>query len=347
MDHDKAKGLKSLFDRRLTMNVERLMGGTCEHPFPVYENLVESLLAAHRSVDDERDAIVAHVMATCAGYAYADTETVATMMTRLGLGTHACVRIERTVDAMFVASAAYLVQSQCGRAVILCYRGTEPANVSAWLGDADVGRESMTLGNQELRVHSGFYRNVRASRWEVVSELNLALQGRSLLDRETSVDHPLEALYVTGHSLGGAMAVLLSLSLMAEHGAIAQKLRAAYTFGQPLATGEPLPVIARDFAPRLFRHVMARDPVPGLPARTSGPLVHFGREYRCTNGNWRCVETPVAQMQNMRSVPRSVLPLLGMAGRRSPRYTLAEHAPHYYIAALRPKGRVTEFGDRG
>jgi len=33
-------------------------------------------------------------------------------------------------------------------------------------------------------------------------------------------------------------------------------------------------------------------------------------------------------------------------GRRRPlRYTIAHHAPNYYIAALRPADRVTEFGD--
>jgi hypothetical protein len=27
-------------------------------------------------------------------------------------------------------------------------------------------------------------------------------------------------------------------------------------------------------------------------------------------------------------------------------HTIADHGPHHYIAALRPAGRVTEFGDR-
>ena len=29
------------------------------------------------------------------------------------------------------------------------------------------------------------------------------------------------------------------------------------------------------------------------------------------------------------------------------RFTMADHLPHHYIAALRPAGRVTEFGDPG
>lgn len=67
------------------MTLERIAGGTCLPPFPVYPQLVEALAAAHLTAPLERDARVAHVLGTCAGYSYADAETVATMMTRLGL----------------------------------------------------------------------------------------------------------------------------------------------------------------------------------------------------------------------------------------------------------------------
>jgi hypothetical protein len=331
------------------VKLERLAGGRCGHPFPVYEDLAGTFLAAHRAEADERDGAVAHVLGTCAGYAYADLGTVATMMSRLGLEGNACVRIAQTVDAMLIFSTAYLVQSRCGRVVILCYRGTEPANLRNWLGDADVGSESMTLGAQTVSVHSGFHRNVRATRWAVIRELNLALQGRSLLDPEARVELPLQTLYVTGHSLGGAMAVLFSLSLTGavEDRAIADRLRAVYTFGQPMAVGEPLPAAAREVEQRLFRHVAARDLVPALPAAAWGHFAHFGREYRYADGEWQRAETPVAQLANMREIPRSLLAFFATVKRRgSSRYNMAEHGPHHYISALRPKGRVTEFGDR-
>ncbi|MGB7217422.1 MAG: hypothetical protein WBD07_01330 [Vicinamibacterales bacterium] len=76
-------------------------------------------MAAHHADNGERDATVAHVPAACAAYAYSDADTVATMMTRLGLEANACVRITQTVDAMFIFSTAYLVQSRCGRVVVL------------------------------------------------------------------------------------------------------------------------------------------------------------------------------------------------------------------------------------
>jgi len=332
------------------MNLERRPGGTCGRPFPVYDNLVPALLAAHARDPAERDATVAHVLGTAAGYAYSDLETLAEMMSRLGLGNNGCVRVAQTVDAMLIFSTAYLVQSRCGRVVILAYRGTEPANIGNWLADADVGSTSLILGGEMLAVHSGFYRNVRATRWAVINELNLALQGKSMSDPEKTLENPMQALYVTGHSLGGAMAALFSLVVAgdAEQRPIAERLRAVYTFGQPLAAGEPLPDVARAVARKVFRHVGDRDPVPALPPSAWGRFAHFGHEYRCANGEWKASDKPVAQLESLREIPRSLAVFFATTKRRqAARYAMTEHDPQHYISALRPKGRVTEFGDQG
>ena len=332
------------------MKIERQQAMKYNHPFPVYEDLVERLLAGHATRDGGRNATVAHVLGTCSGYAYGDIETMSGIISRLGFVAGHCVGITQIVDAMLIFSTAYLIQSRCGRVVILCYRGTEPTNLGNWLGDADVGSESITLGDQVVGVHSGFYRNVRATRDSVIRELTLALEGRSLADPEARTDHPLEALYVTGHSLGGAMALLFSLGIAGtvEHQPIADRLRAVYTFGQPLTVGEPLPRIAHEVGSKLFRHVIPRDIVPTLPPASWGHFAHFGHEYRHESGEWRQSATPVAQLPNLREIPRSLLSFFATVKRRdSARYSMAEHGPHNYIAALRPKGRVTEFGDQG
>ena len=331
------------------MNLERLMGGRCGRPFPVYGKLVPNLLGAHERHRADRDATVAHVLAAAAGYSYSDIGTLATMMSRLGLEDNSCVCVEQKVDAMYIFSTAYLVQSRCGRVVILSYRGTEPETLGNWLADADVGTASLGLGGEVVGVHSGFYRNVLATKWGIINELHLALRGKSLANPKKNLRYPMQALYVTGHSLGGAMAVLFSLSVAGNTAerAIADKLRAVYTFGQPMATGEPLPGAARAVAQKVFRHVIPRDPVPALPPLAWGRFAHFGHEYRFANGEWKASDKPVAQIEGFTDIPRALLAFVATPKRRNAsRYSMTEHGPHQYISALRPKGRITEFGDQ-
>jgi hypothetical protein len=330
------------------MQIERLTVESPAEPFPIYADPIGDLLRAHVGDISDRDAAVAHVLAVLSGYAYSDTATLAMMAGRLGMAGSACVRIAQAVDAMTIFSTGYLLQSRCGRVVILCYRGTEPANLGNWLGDADVGSHTIDVGGGRLTVHSGFDRNVSATRWPILELLQAAARGESIARPGARVDHPLEALYVAGHSLGGAMAVLFALRLAgSEDGrGLDGRLRAIYTFGQPLTTCGPLPERAQAVARKLFRHVHARDVVPSLPPAAWGALEHFGHEFHYANGQWRRRD-PAAQLSNFRDVSRSVLAMIAPAKRRDGvAYTFADHAPHHYIAALRPAGRVTEFGDR-
>ena len=206
-------------------------------------------------------------------------------MARLGLEENHCRLISQTVDAMFIRSSAFLVQSRDGRVVILCYRGTEPFNVLSLLTNVDVYPERLRFqvcSEGPFDVHGGFYRNVRATRYEVIQALERALSGDSVLaeeekarsrrdkvagDREGGDDQkegaeqrrraaavtrkPMEALYITGHSSGGAMAALMTAMLLHEYeersgrSAIFEKFRAVYTFG-------PTPAVCRQL--RAFRH---------------------------------------------------------------------------------------------
>ena len=325
------------------MIIERLRGPSVAAPFPVYAGLSDELAGAHVSDTSIRHATVAHVLGVCAGYSYADAQTVAMMTSRLGLEANATVRIGQVVDAMTIFSTAYIVQSNCGRVVILSYRGTEPANLGNWLTDTDIGSVSMKCGNESLRVHAGFYRNVRATRWQVIEELRKAACGKSLLDA-ADVEHRMQALYITGHSLGGAMAVLFALSIACDE--LWDRVRAIYTFGQPLTVGDVLPETVRCVAAKTLRHINARDLIPALPAAAWGRLTHFGDEYRRVDGEWKRADTPVAQLANMREIPRSIFAAFENPSRKKlSRYSMADHRPHEYIAALRPAGRLSELGD--
>ncbi|MFC6063726.1 lipase family protein [Streptomyces ochraceiscleroticus] len=266
--------------------------------FPVYPGLAEHLATAKEHPDTL--GIIPHVMATCAAYSYAgyglqaDAATVAMIMERMGLEQNRCRAFAQRVDAMFIASAAYLVQSEDRRVAILCYRGTQPEDMISVLTDADVAPEklSMEIGGAEHMVHAGFYRNMRATRHAVISALSRAVEGQSILPEDgEDRGNPLERLYITGHSLGGAMAALMAVVLVnePEYEEIADKLEAVYTFGQPLlgdqgfarACERTVDVRGRHFLrDRLLRYVYFRDVVPHLPPRPVGEYAPFGREFR-------------------------------------------------------------------
>ncbi len=318
------------------MQIEEVKVKRCGRPFPIYSDPAGVLLAAYDSDRGPRNETVSHILALAAGYAYADLDTMSMMMGRIGFADSTTRRFTETVDAMYIDSTAYLTQSRCGRVAILSYRGTQVANLVNWIGDTDVGSASMRIGRDTVAVHAGFHRNLRATRFAIVEELHAAFR------------RGMEALYVTGHSLGGALAVLFALSISSELEvrAIAKNLRAVYTFGQPMTVGGRLPEAVRGMSRKIFRHVLPRDIVPLLPPVGWGDFVHIGQEYRHDHGGWRLQSAPAAPLVSLRDLPRAFVTALAPSKRRgASSYSVAEHGPHHYISALRPPGLVTEFGD--
>jgi len=272
--------------------------------FPVLPSLSDNLATATNHPMGD----IAYTLATCSGYAYSDADTLAMMMARMGLFNSHCRKIVLANDAMFINSTAYLVQSEDGRSVILCYRGTSPMNFVDWLLDADVEPEKISLllspngtPNPDHWVHSGMYRNMRATRYKVVEALQRAMDGRSVIDDDRDpMAHPMEALYITGHSLGGAMAALMALILLVEpaYDDIRDRLRAVYTFGQPMVGSPAIAEYCEQAGLPLFRYVHSRDVVPHVPPRESGPFAHFGAEYQYQDGDrkWMPRTTPIQQV---------------------------------------------------
>lgn len=324
---------------------------TTPDAFPVYDDL-EDLLVAERP----DDGVSAHVLAVAAGYAYAGPEVLAMMMARLGLEDCRCRAASLAVDPMFIRSTANVVQSADGRVVIVAYRGTEPMSFINWLTDADVYQEQVRLAvadDHDLKVHAGFYRNVRATRYQVLGMLERAIEGRSVLDDGSAVDSPMEALYITGHSLGGAMASMLAVMLHTgpDFSVLADRMRRVCTYGQPML-GEPaLARVCQNHAflgSHLVRYVYDKDVVPHLPPRDTGDFEHFGVERRFDGRTWN-TGAPTRQMATVAGLletPVSYLAERLPVLRRLPRrYSLDDHLPHHYIKALTPAGRPSEFGD--
>jgi hypothetical protein len=324
--------------------------------FPVYPDLPELLATEEKHPDDR----IRHVLATAAGYAYSDGQTVAMIMARMGLEENRCLTIAQAVDAMFIRSTAFLIQSRCGRVVILCYRGTEPTSVINWLTDVEVTPEKVTFfpDGDASKVHAGFYRNVRATRYEVIAALERALRGESVLGDGEKVGKPLEALYLTGHSLGAAMAAMMAVMLGAEeaYAPLLSRLRGVYTYGQPMIGNGAFArrVQSGDFPVQaVFRYRYAYDVVPELPPRAAGEFQHFGSEFRYErkhggDGAWRA--TPATgQLSSLLEIPGAAAAFFAHQFellRNMPfQHSMEDHAPQHYISALTPPGVRSEFGD--
>lgn len=347
--------------------------------FPVYPDLERTL--ASRSREHQPDDVIRHVMAVCSGYSYGSIDStlhephalngvnaLSAMMVRLGLPENRCRIISETVDAMLVCSTTYILQSRNRDVVIVAYRGTEFSNIISWLVDINVHARDqavLELGRSGYEAHVGFYRNVRATRFEVLRTLQYAMARRPLEEvdtfRERKEAPPMlapgekpPALYITGHSLGGAMAAILAMMLMTDpeyREPLGALIRGVYTFGQPMVGTRKLAAGYEEIDPKyrapVVRYVFGQDPIPHLPSRDIGEFAHFGEEYRyneaeekwAKSGHSKQMGSILGMGAALLAFPLGQLPFLGGAFP----YTIADHLPVYYIDTL-SLGR-SEYGD--
>ena len=161
-------------------------------------------------------------------------------------GVHGVLRAT-VVQSSTERVQAVVVHARGWRAV--AFRGsTEPQNFLD-----DLRLHAHPLGNDSAAaVHGGFLRA-----W-------LALRSQ-LLPLVLSAGPP---LYVTGHSLGGALAVLCACDLASLHSIT---VRGVYTYGAPrVGNAEFARWCQRRSGPVVWRLVHWRDPVPHLPPRSFG-----------------------------------------------------------------------------
>ena len=133
--------------------------------------------------------------------------------------------------------------------VILAFRGTQ--RLPNWMTSANVRLLAAFGGN----VHQGF-----AHAWAMVR-----VPVTALLDR---CHTPSRRLWITGHSLGGALATLSAEDFHGEGRAVQQVV----TFGAP-RVGDT--VFAAKYAIPTIRFVNYQDPVPWVPPH----LIHVGQEW--------------------------------------------------------------------
>lgn len=168
------------------------------------------------------------------------------------------------VDARLIAGGhtqAYILTN--ADHIILAFRGTEsPTSIDGlkdWLlADAmnllivPKGRlgTDFIAASVGARFHQGFI-DALASVWDPIQE--------GVADELKKSERP---LWITGHSLGGALALLAAWLFLRRFINVHQ----IYTFGGPMiGNKEAVAAFDREFAGKIFRYVEPLDPVPELP----------------------------------------------------------------------------------
>ena len=181
------------------------------------------------------------------------------VLARWGLQPVALISHGKTPRAP-LSSARGLIATGRG-ATIAAIAGTDPAAFANWI-------TNFNLGARARDMHRGFDEAVHA----VWSEISAALTS----------DAAAPPLFVTGHSLGGALAIIAAERLQRE-----LKINASgvYTFGAPRVGSAAFAETynASGLGDRSFRLIHGLDIVPTLPPSALG-FRHAGRLIVCGRG---------------------------------------------------------------
>jgi triacylglycerol lipase len=155
--------------------------------------------------------------------------------------------------------------AESGEAIIVAFRGTQPNRPMDWFVDfrATRGHWDHDIGE----VHDGFYGALRKV-WGVTLANGEVLPKR-LVNRGN------KTIWITGHSLGGALAELCAAQAM-----FVSKIpvQGVYTFGQPRVGNKDFAAAVNEkLGSGIYRFVNDRDIVPRVPLFTMG-FCHYGSQ---------------------------------------------------------------------
>jgi triacylglycerol lipase len=148
--------------------------------------------------------------------------------------------------------------------IILTFRGTD--TLKDWLGNFDIDLVGGPLGG---KVHEGFSRSLSLI-WKDIQMTLDVLQPRLVatkadLIQGTQRQSKVPSVWITGHSLGGALATLTAARLREKD----QSVHGLYTFGSPRVGDRDFQEeFNNDFRSKAFRFVNRNDAVTRIPMRS-------------------------------------------------------------------------------
>ena len=216
--------------------------------------------------------------------------------------------------------------------MVLAFRGSqEPkdwlTNFATQLQNFTIYKNGVaTTSSYQGRVHKGFF-----LAWAIIEKSVLSQISRWQRDLAAS-DQSLPPLYVTGHSLGGALATIATAALV-DHGI---EVAGVYTFGQP-RVGDRTFVrqLSNSTQGKVFRFVNNNDIVPHVPPPFSiwNPTRFYGHVGGVTYFNRKGIITPNANHSLCARATGLVLGLMkGVVGKGFEHIT--DHSMEYYISHL-------------
>jgi hypothetical protein len=194
-----------------------------------------------------------------------DTAKIKRICGTLGIGLIGDPIHKSVATALPIASTYVMVFDVSGSTVV-SFAGTDPVVVANWVSDFDI--RSTDGGAAE-----GFLAALQVVEFDLLARLPAG-----------------QPVVVTGHSLGGALAVLLAQRL----DAVKLDVQAVYTFGMPRPGREPFaaPYNAGELAKRTFRLVHGNDIVPRSRQANSAFSMSAAMRKHPRTGNSRSPKMP-------------------------------------------------------
>jgi Lipase (class 3) len=211
---------------------------------------------------------------------------------------------------------AFYVEAQ--GAAFLVFRGTDPGDWTNWADDLDYAQTPEVVGN----AHLGF--DLAA----------MALYDHGLADylKARNEANPGNPLYIAGHSLGAAMATIVTAHALLDPGYGGASVTALYTFASPRVGDAVFAqglAAAMDGSGTFFARVVYEcDPVTNVPVRAGPPTFVLDYQHVARGSDENDFVEWLHGGALVRAIPTLACPLVPFAT------DIGQHLPQPYVAAL-------------